>query len=261
MTVFCNELRRARKTFWIWTASIAAFVLLCVFLYPEMRKSMGEIGKAFAAMGSFATAFGMDRLDFGTLRGFYSVECGTMIGVGGAFFAAVTAAGILSGEEQGHTAEFLLTHPVTRGRVLGEKLLAALVQVLACEAVVFAVSMGAVRCIGETVPWREFALLHLAYTLCAVEIALVCFALSAVTRGNNYGPALGFALVMYFMSILANISDAAKVFKAVSPFGYADGADIITRGGIDWSLALPGLAVGMLLAAAGALYWNNKDIA
>ena len=36
MTIFRHELRRGRAAFWIWTASIAGLLVICVFLYPEM---------------------------------------------------------------------------------------------------------------------------------------------------------------------------------------------------------------------------------
>ena len=64
----------------------------------------------------------MDRLNFGTLIGFYAIECGNVLGLGGAFYAALCAAAILSKEEKERTAEFLLTHPVSRIRIITEKL-------------------------------------------------------------------------------------------------------------------------------------------
>lgn len=38
----------------------------------------------------------MDRLNFGTLLGYYAIECGNVLGLGGAFYAALTAASALS---------------------------------------------------------------------------------------------------------------------------------------------------------------------
>lgn len=78
----------------------------------------------FDCMGSFTAAFGMDRLGFGTLVGFYAIECGNILGLGGAFFASLCAVNMLSKEERDRTAEFLLSHPVSRRRVVTEKLAA-----------------------------------------------------------------------------------------------------------------------------------------
>ena len=59
----------------------------------------------FASMGSFTEAFGMDKISFGTLTGFYAVECGNILGLGGAFFSALCGVSILAKEEKDHTAE------------------------------------------------------------------------------------------------------------------------------------------------------------
>ena len=114
MTLVKHELKQSKFSFLIWTLSIGFMIALCVFLYPEMSSQMEDVTDIFASMGSFTAAFGMDRLNFGTLIGFYAVECGNILGLGGAFYAAFCAVAVLSKEEKEKTAEFLLTHPVSR---------------------------------------------------------------------------------------------------------------------------------------------------
>ena len=114
MTIVTHELRQNKISFFIWTAAIGFLLAVCIFLFPEMKGEMESMNDMFSSMGSFSAAFGMDQLNFGTLMGFYSVECGNILGLGGAFFAALCAVNILSKEERNKTAEFLLTHPVSR---------------------------------------------------------------------------------------------------------------------------------------------------
>mgnify|MGYP007094732312 CR=1 FL=1 len=97
MTLVRHELRQGKTSLLIWTASIGFLLAICVFLFPEMKGQMDGISDVFASMGSFTAAFGMDRLNFGTLVGFYAIECGNVLGLGGAFYAALCAVGILSG--------------------------------------------------------------------------------------------------------------------------------------------------------------------
>ena len=135
MTFVKHELRQGKASFLVWTASIGFLLAICIFLFPEMKGQMEGINDMFASMGSFTQAFGMDRLNFGTLIGFYAVECGNILGLGGAFYASVCAVGILSKEEKDKTAEFLLTHPVSRKRVMTEKLIAVLIQITAMNII------------------------------------------------------------------------------------------------------------------------------
>ena len=179
MTIVKHELRQGKTTLLIWTAAIAFLLMICIFIFPEIQGDMDTMGALFGSMGSFTAAFGMDRLNFGTLIGFYAVECGNILGLGGAFFASLTGVSILSKEEKDRTAEFLLTHPVSRVRVVTEKLAALLIQITAMDLMILALSLVSMRLIGESIPWKEVMLMHGAYFLLQLELAGVCFGIPA----------------------------------------------------------------------------------
>jgi len=260
MTVFRHELRQGRNALLIWTGAIGALLMICVFLFPEMQSEMNAVGDVFASMGSFTAAFGMDRLNFGTLTGFYAIECGNVVGLGGALYASMVGISALSKEEGSGTAEFLLTHPISRTRVITEKLAAAAVEILALNGIVLALSLLSMTAVGEEIPWREVLLMHLAYLLLQMELMGICFGISAFLRRGGMGIGLGLGLMMYFLNLLANMTESAEFLKYITPFGYCEGADIITEGRLDAGM----LGVGLLLTAAGivAAYWKyrKKDI-
>ena len=260
MTIVRHELRQGRGAFLIWTGSIASLLVLCVLLFPGMKEQMDAAGKMFARMGGFTAAFGLDRLNFGTLTGYYFVECGNILGLGGAFFASLAGISALAKEERGRTAEFLLTHPVSRARVVTGKLAALLAQITVMNAVIFGLALLSIRLIGEDIPRKELLLLHGACYLLQVELACVCFGVSAFLRRGGAGVGIGLAAGMYFLNLIANLSERAEFLKYVTPFAYCEGADILAAGRLDPALLLPGLAY----AAAGgaAAYWRygSKDI-
>lgn len=260
MTLVKHELRQGRASFFIWTASIGFLLAICIFLFPEMKGQMDGVSDVFASMGSFTQAFGMDRLNFGTLIGFYAVECGNILGLGGAFYAAFCAVGILSKEEKDKTAEFLLTHPVSRKRIITEKLIAVLIQITAMNIIINAVSAGSIAAVGEEIPWKEINLLHLAYYLLQLELAGICFGVSAFLRKGNTGAGLGIAAMMYFLNLIANITDAAEFLKYITPFGYCEGADIVSNGRIDGAMAAVGAVMGIGGIIAAYLKYTKKDI-
>ncbi len=260
MTLVKHELRQGKTSFLIWTVSLGALLAICVFLFPEMKEQMNSVNNLFASMGSFTEAFGMDRLNFGTLIGFYAVECGNILGLGGAFFASLCAVGILSKEENDKTAEFLLTHPVSRKRIITEKLIAVLIQITAMNLIIYAISVGMIAAVGEAVPWKEIRLLHLAYYLLQLELAGICFGISAFLRKGSAGVGLGLAAMMYFLNLIANIADAAGFLKYITPFGYCEGADIVSNGRLDGGMAAVGTAVGIGGIVIAYLKYTKKDI-
>ncbi|MCI9175805.1 MAG: ABC transporter permease subunit [Lachnospiraceae bacterium] len=261
MTIVTHELRQNKISFFIWTAAIGFLLAVCIFLFPEMKGEMESMNDMFSSMGSFSAAFGMDQLNFGTLMGFYSVECGNILGLGGAFFAALCAVNILSKEERNKTAEFLLTHPVSRRRILTEKLTAVLIQIIAMNLILYVLSAASIAAIGEEIPWKELNLLHLAYCILQMELAGICFGVSAFLRKGSIGAGLGLAAVMYFLNLIANITEAAEFLKYITPFGYCDSAGIITDGSLDKTMVAIGIVIGIAGIAAAYLKYTKKDIA
>lgn len=260
MTLVKHELRQGRTSLLIWTAAIGFFVAVCVFMFPEMKGQMEGVNAIFASMGSFTAAFGMDKLNFGTLIGFYAVECGNILGLGGAFFAALCAAGMLSKEEKDKTAEFLLTHPVSRVRIVTEKLVAVLVQITLLNAVIYGLAVGSIAAVGEAVPWKELSLMHLAYYLLQLEMAGICFGISAFLRKGSLGVGLGIATMLYFLNLVANIADVASFLKYITPYGYCEGSDIVASGGLNATYVLIGAALGLCGIALAYLQYTRKDI-
>ncbi|MER2182710.1 MAG: ABC transporter permease subunit, partial [Clostridia bacterium] len=210
MTIVKHELRQGRTAFLLWTGSIGFLLAVCIFLFPEMKGQMDSVSSLFSSMGAFTAAFGMDRLNFGTLIGYYAIECGNVLGLGGAFYASLCAVSMLSKEEKDRTAEFLLTHPVSRTRMISEKLLSVLIRITALNGIVWLLSVGSIAAIGETVPWKELNLLHLAYFLLQLELSAICFGISAFVRRGSLGIGLGVAVIMYFLNLIANITEKAS---------------------------------------------------
>ena len=260
MTITRHELRQGRTAFLIWTGSIGFLLAVCIFLFPEMKGQMDSINSLFSSMGAFTSAFGMDKLNFGSLTGYYAVECGNVLGLGGAFYAALYAAGILSKEEKDRTAEFLLTHPVSRARIVTEKLAAVLIWITAMNIFVWLLAAGAIAAVGEPVPWSELNRLHLACFLMQLELAGICFGVSAFTRRGSLGVGLGIAALMYFLNLIANISDTAAFLSYVTPFGYCNGSDIVAKGGPDAVKVAVGMADMAAGIAAAYLKYTRKDI-
>ena len=117
MTVLKCELKRGRNALIIWTSAIAAMLIICIGMFPEISKQSEMVEQMYSQLGSMSAAFGMDRISMSDALGFYGIECGNMLGLGGAFFAAIIGVSALAKEEKERTAEYLLTHPVSRGSI------------------------------------------------------------------------------------------------------------------------------------------------
>lgn len=260
MTVFQNELRQGRIPLLIWTVSLSLLIVLCILIYPDMSAEMAGISALFANLGRFSAAFGMDRINFAEFTGFFAVECGNILGLGGAFFAALTAVNALAKEEREHTAEFLFTHPVSRQKVAAQKLLAVFAQILFLNAGVLAFTCAGIAFIGETASPSKMMLLFCAYFLMQLETAAITFGLSAFLRRDGAGIGLVLACGFYFLNMAANLSDRIKWLKYLTPFSYTEGADILTGGALRTNYLAAGALLGIAGVAAAFWKYSRKDL-
>ncbi len=260
MTLLKHELRRGKLGLMIWSAALSFMLGICILIYPEMAGQMEEMSSMFADMGSFTQAFGMDQLNFGEYKGYFGIECGNTLGLGGAIFAALLGISAIAKEEKDHTAEFLLTHPISRDRVYAEKLLSVMIQILSLNIVVALITLLATVAIGETLPVGETTMLLIAFTLLQIQIAGITFGLSAYTKGGSMGLGIGLALVLYFISLVANLLEKVEFLKYVTPFAYTDSGTIYAQGHPEWKYLIVGMMITAVVIMIGRVKWNRKDI-
>ncbi len=260
MTLFFHELKRDRIKIIVWTAAIAFMLCTSIILYPQMTSQMNEMGDMFSQMGGFTEAFNMDKVNFGEYNGYFAVECGNVLGLGGALFAALLGIDALAEEERGRTAEFLLTHPISRTSVVAQKLAAMIAEILILNIVVALAAMVSSLAIGQKPEAKLFFNLFTAYLLMQLEIGCIMFGVSAFLSWNGIGIGIGAALVFYFMSIIANLTDKAEFLRYITPFSYADGTAIVSSGSIEPKYLIPGTAYAVIGAAAAFIKYNKKDI-
>ena len=154
----------------------------------------------------------------------------------------------------------MLTHPITRRRVITEKLLSLVAEITVLNLTVAAVSSLCILAIGEEVDAGKIALMFLAYYIMQLEIGAITFALSAFIRGGGLGIGLGAAFGFYFINIVSNLMDELEFLKYITPYGYTDVGYIVNENSLDFKY----IAVGLLFIALSLLLayfkYEKKDI-
>lgn len=260
MTLYIHEWKQNFKTLVIWATIIAGMTFIFMMIFPQMEGQMDEMADVYANLGGFSQAFGMDRISFTTPMGFYGIEAGAMIAIGGGMFAALAGGGIVCKEEGAHTADFLFTMPKKRTWVLLQKLLAAVTVIIVFNAVCLLSGIAAFACIGEPPEWKEFLLYHLAQCCMQLQVGLICFGISAFMKKVSLGVAIGIAMLFYFAQMFVNISDSMEWLKYFTPYYYADAANIFPEGTIMWGYLIWGFVYSIAAAGAGIFYFSRKDL-
>ncbi|SFI71294.1 ABC-2 type transport system permease protein [Paenibacillus sp. UNC496MF] len=263
--LFRREFKRNSRSLIIWSVIMAAIVLLYLSIFPSMAEQQQSMDNLMNSMPEgMRNAFGMDRLSLGTPLGFYGIEIHLMTTLLGSIFAAMLASGIVAKEQNDKTAEFLLAMPISRRTVILQKGLAVLANVLLFNLVIVAASLAGFQFAGGgDISYKAFFLLELAVCLMHLTFASIAFLFSAVARRTRtiVSASLGLVFVMYFLGVVAGLSDSLSWLKYVTPFKYADSAAILTEE------RFPPLHAGIMVAAIAfcflSAYWyyRKKDIA
>ena len=261
LTLLLHEIKQQKISIIVWSGVLSFMLAVCIIIYPEMQTQMGDISQMFADMGAFSEAFGMDQINFGEFMGYFGVECGNTLGMGGALLAAIVGIGALSKEERDKTAEILLTLPVSRRRVVTEKLLFSVFHILVVNLSIFLVSILCSLLISADADYGQMTLILFSYFLMQLEIMAITFGISSLLKRSGFGIGIGIGFGFYFMSILANLAEELEFLKYLTPFGFADPSHIISEGGLEPI----SLIVGIILSAFGIAFayfrYRKKDIA
>lgn len=260
MTIIKHELKANFKTLLIWSIVVGSMILAFMLMFPLMEDTLSQMGDLYSNMEGFSAAFGLDKLSIYTAMGFYGTEVGAVLSLGGALFAALLGGGMLSKEEGGHTAEFLLTTPISRASIVFQKLATTAIIVFVFNLICTSLAAISFLIIKESIDIPAFLLYQLAQFIMHLEIACICFCISAFAKKSNAGLGLGIATILYFMDIMVKTISELDSLKYITPFYYAGAADIFSSGKIDGVLLFIGIIIILLSVIIAYGKYSKKDI-
>jgi len=261
MTIVKHEFKENLKTLLIWSISVGVMMFSYMLMFPMMEDTLIQMGNQFSNMKGFSAAFGLDKLSMYTPMGYYGTQVSMILSLGGALFAALLGSSLLSKEEGGHTAEFLLTSPISRTNIIFQKLIALVIIIFTFNLICFAMGALPFLILNESIDMPEFLLYHLAQFCMHVEIACICFGISAFAKKMNAGLGLGIAIILYFADIMVKTVTDLTFLKFISPFYYAGAGDIFSSGKIDSVLILIGIMISIISVMVAYVKYSKKDIA
>ncbi|QED49286.1 ABC transporter permease subunit [Cytobacillus dafuensis] len=262
--IFMRELKRSRKSLIIWSLVLAGLIIWLLSIFPQFaegQKSMNDLFEAYPE--SMKQMFGMDRINLGTLIGFYGIEIYMMTTLLGSIYSALLASNILAKEENEKTIEFLLSKPVSRGRIVLEKLLAVVVNIVILNIVSTISSLIGFQFTKDAdVPGKTFALLIIATLLLHLTFAAISFMLSSIMRKtrNTLSASLAIVIVTYFLNVMSGLSEDLDFLKYFSPFKYVDAANIINENMLEPIYITIMAAIILISISAAFIIYKKKDI-
>lgn len=266
MTLLIHEWKLNLKSLLIWSICVGFSCFGCICLFGGLEETMEQMAGAYADLGTFSTALGLDKISIGTMEGFFATEVALIYAIGGAMFAAMTGACMISKEEEGHTSEFLNTLPLGRGYIVKGKYLSMLLLILTFNVICILWEMAGFLVAGTLFPiekffLKELALFHGAQLLMHVEMGSICFLISAVCRRKQTGAALGLAVLLYVADLMCRVVPDIEGLKYVTPYYFSNATDIFVSGKVDVEPAGIGVLAAVLAVSGAVWVYRKRDLA
>lgn len=259
--ILAQGLRDRRRSLVWWSLGIAVYIAIIASVWPSMAKTdisglIDQLPQAFLEL------MGAADYSMSTGAGYVSGELfGFMIPIFVLVLTIGAGGAAIGGAESSGTLDLVLSHPITRRRVLLQS--AALI---AIEAVVF----GAVIVLALTIA-SPLADLQVSFTnavgavagivLLGVALGWLALALGAATgsRGLALGLSGALAALTYLLGNLSGLVSFLRWGKWASPFWYATNGSPLEHGYVWWH-ALPLLGTGAVFLLVGSILFERRNL-
>jgi len=261
MNIFLHELRANRKTTLIWALSLAFVVVFFLSLFPSFAHNADDVKKILMNYPeTLRKAIGLSIDTITSLPGFYSY-CFLYITLTGAIQAMNLGASIISKEIREKTADFLLTKPVSRPKIMTAKLLAALTSLVITNVIYLVVANIMAKIISPGYDSKIFILISLS--LFFVQLIFLAMGILASVIFQKMKSVLTVSLSTVFGFFIVNMlasTTNTKDLRYITPFSFFDPAYITQHSSYE-SVFLYIEAVFIIVAIfASYIIYTTKDI-
>lgn len=242
MNIYKFELKQLRGSILIWGLVVPLSVFLYVAFFPMISENGEDFMTLMAQMPEEMLAmFGMHpEMPITTIFGYFSLTF-TIVQIPIAIQASNYGFNMLSVEERELTADFLLSRPVKRSKIIVSKFLASFTALTIVNVVLWICSIAAVLIFkGE----EAVEMGHL-YVLLSSTVFFQLFFLSVgmlismlvkkIPSVISYSMGLGFG--MYILTAMGEMI-TSDIFQYISPYSHFSPMNILLEGSYDFKLAL-----------------------
>ncbi len=264
MNIYLHELKTKLGSVVTWSLSISILILAFMSLFKSFSSESAMVTELMSSFPrELLIAFGMADMDWSTLLGFFGLTF-VFVQICMAIQAANYGFSLVSVEETEWTADFLLSKPVGRKRIMTSKLLAAVTALAVTALVVWFSSFLFVTVFreGQLIPLEP--LLMLLFTIPVFQFfflsvgMVISLLVKRIRSITPYSMALVFGL--YMMNAFGDMI-GEKSLEILSPFQQFAPGYIIKNSAWEMPTALISVVIIIIALAASYLLYAQRNIA
>jgi ABC-2 type transport system permease protein len=179
----------------------------------------------------------------------------------GGSYAGVLGSTILSKEEDDQTIEFLLSKPISRNQILLGKGMVVLTNLFLLNLSLFVTLIIMFSIIGD-VKIGVIALFSVGPFILQMIFASISFMMSVfMTKSRKVmSMALGLVVGLFFLDIIATVTDQLNFLKYFTPYEYVNAVAIVNEKTIEIAYLLISIGIIVISSFVTWYFYNRKDI-
>jgi beta-exotoxin I transport system permease protein len=244
-----------------WAIGLAGVVVLYAAFYPSIRDSSADLTAYLDKLpDAVKSVIGSD---YTTPAGYLRAEVFSLLGPILLLVYAIGAGGkAIAGEEEARSLDLLLSTPLTRARVLGDKALALLATLVALSALVLVVIVVIGPVFGLSVPFADLAAACVMFLLIGVLFGSLALAVGAATGRRSWATAIaaGVAVAAYILNAVAPSVSGLTWARPLSPFRWYFEPDPLLTG-VHPANVLALLAASAIFVVVAFWAFDRRDLA
>lgn len=260
MYIFKNELKRNLPAAFITGTILGLFMLMVISLYPVFSEDAQNMATMFGDLSAFTDIVNIDLANMSTLEGFYGMEHDVLVNLSLSVFAAMIGGNMLSKEEKEHTSEFLLTHPISRTRVIIEKILATAVIIFTAVASIYIIGYIGIYITGQEVNHALFFNIHLVSFFLYLNIGLLALGIIELLPFKSSFIGTFVVVILYALLVVSNLSENWEILRWFTPFHYSSTALLIENEALSWKYIAVNYSYTVVILFLGLLRYTKRDI-
>lgn len=261
--MFKREMKINLKSFIIWTSILIGLFLVVFLVYPSIVNSenmqmMDEMMKIFPE--EMLKAFNMDISSIDTAFGWLKTEGFVFVLLITGIYSGILGSNILLKEESDKTIEYLNSVPVTRRKIVINKIICGLLYII-----LMVLAIGIFNFIGLTLSGdfdrRSYLLLSVTPLFSSIVIFAVCLFLSTFTHKTKktLGISLGIVFASYFLNVISEMGESTEFLKYISIFTLADIRNVIVDVSINPLMVALAIGITVIFMVLTIIHYNRKE--
>ena len=259
-----REFKVNLKSFIIWTSILIILFLVVFLVYPyiitdDTVKNLDEMMKVFPP--ELLKAFNMDITSINSAYGWLKSEGFMFVLLIVGFYSSILGNNILLKEENNKTIEYLESLPITRNRILTNKIIVSVVYMISMILILGIFNYIALLLSGDFD--------HIQYILLSITPIFIVLPLFSINlfistflhkTKKTIGISLGLVFIFYMLNVLSELSIKVEVLKYFSIYTLADVRNVVLNVAISPINIIISLVITIIFIFGSYIKYNKKEL-